>query len=51
VSPWLKRATEKNWSGGWSKPSGRLPWGNDPVTAERFQKLVKALEEQLRLSE
>jgi hypothetical protein len=25
--------------------------GNDPVTAERLQKLVKDLEEQLRLSE
>ena len=25
--------------------------GNDPVTAERLQKLVKELEEQLRLSE
>jgi ABC-type transporter Mla maintaining outer membrane lipid asymmetry ATPase subunit MlaF len=25
--------------------------GNDPVTTERLQKLVKELEEQLRLSE
>jgi hypothetical protein len=47
----LKRATEKNFERRLEQAKRAAALGNDPVTTERLQKLVKDLEEQLRLSE